>query len=225
MQSVLKIVAALALLVGLGIAHGRLSDRWGIPVEVQKTAERVNLVPAGIHGWTSEEIEVNARAFDAAGAAGMLKRLYRNPDTGRSVQVMAICGRPGPVSLHPPTVCFVQSGMQQREREQRTTITVDGREHEFFVGDFKAPGVLGEWQRTYWAWSTDTQTWHAPKDARMEYAGQPLLYKLYLTTPIDIGADEATVETDPDAVKFMEEFLRAMAKYVEPAAATGSAKK
>jgi hypothetical protein len=226
MQAILKIAAALALLIGLGIAHGRLSDRWGVPVEVKKTAERVNLVPAEIHGWTSKELEVTARTFEAAGAEGMLKRVYQHPETGRSVQVMAICGRPGPISLHPPTVCFVQSGMQQREREERTKITVDGREQEFFVADFRAPGVLGEWQRTYWAWSTDTQSWHAPDDARREYAGRPLLYKLYLTTPIDIPADEAEVETDPVALEFMQEFLRALPKYAGPAAdAKVSAKK
>ncbi len=218
MQSILKIVAALALLVGLGIAHGRLSDRWGVPAEIKQTAERVNLVPVEVHGWTSKELEVTERTFEAAGAEGMLKRVYIDPETKRNVQVMAVCGRPGPISLHPPTVCFVQSGMQMRETPLKSKITVDGREHEFFVADFRAPGVLGEWQRTYWAWSTDTKSWHAADDARREYAGRPLLYKLYLTTPIDIPADEAAVETDPVALEFMQAFLRALPKYARPTA-------
>jgi hypothetical protein len=221
MQNVLKFAAAMALLIGLGLAHGRLTDRWGVPAAVKETAQLVNRVPAEVAGWTSRELEVSERTMLVAGAEGMLKREYRDPKSGKSVQVMVVCGRPGPISLHPPTVCFVGSGMQQREAEVRQTIDVDGNGHEFLVADFRPPGVLTEWARTYWGWSTDTALWHAPEDPRIEHAGRPYLYKLYFTTPIDLTAAEAEVETDPEALAFMQTFLRELPKYARPESGVG----
>jgi hypothetical protein len=57
--------------------------------------------------------------------------------------------------------------------------------------------------RIYWAWSR-TPGWEAPDSARVEYAGERALYKVYLIHDIARSGDSAT--EDP-SVKFARIFL------------------
>ncbi len=210
MQVLIKAVVGLGLIIGMGVVHGRLTDRWGVPQNVVQTAERLQAVPIQIEEWSSTELPISDKQLLAAGAEGYLSRAYQfggdAPEDGAMTQVMIVCGRPGPIALHEPTVCFVNAGMQQRQTEELTSVTSGSGEHEFMVSDFQEAGLAGTTWRTYWSWSTNSRKWEVPPDPRRAYAGEDYLYKIYFLVPVTDRHGDAP-DVHPAAVEFISTFL------------------
>lgn len=204
----------------LGYAHGRLTDRWGMPAEVSQAAERLALVPHEINGWVGTDLPIGTRQLEAASAEGSLSRQYMHSETGEVVQVMILCGRPGPIAVHPPTVCFVGSGVEQATEESKATLSSGETESEFFTADFVQTDLFEEAQRTYWAWSTTGRSWSAPGDSqttRLTFAGEPYLYKMYFTTPVErLPGQEEFAPTSENVLNFMEAMLRLLPQSLNP---------
>jgi hypothetical protein len=177
----LKSTIALAVvLVAATIVHGKLTDRWGVPGEVSKAAAKLDEVPTEIVGWQSTSNEVSPRVLKMAGAEKILDRDYKSAD-GDQIRVMIVCGRPGPVSRHPPTVCFTASGLKQVS-EVQTVDRLVGENVE--LGKFAQCLFLAEGSSakidTQWSFSANGHTWQKPSDPRFAFAGQGWLYKLYV---------------------------------------------
>ena len=214
-----KITAFLVVLtsvLALGYAHGRLTDRWGLSDELLRAAERLNTVPNEISGWVGTDQEISEQELDIAEAQGYLSRWYVNGETGERVQVMILCGRPGPISGHPPTVCFVGGGADRATPVSAVSIATGDAANEFQTADFimVGPDVVQNAQRTYWSWSPNGQSWTSPEgDQRVAVAGESHLYKLYFTTPVEsrVGSDEYESTSD-NVTKFMETMLDVLAE-------------
>ena len=207
MKQYTAVAVAVSLLVVTGVVHGLMLDRWGPPDRLIKAAERLENVPASIGDWTSRDLEVSEQVQMIAGSQGMLSRVYTHRPTGSTVNILIVCGRPGPVSEHPPTVCFTSSGFRLAEKERK--YLVKGRNDvelgEFWLGDFtKTSDLVPENLRTFWGWSADGR-WEAADSPRLKYAPFPVLYKLYVTRPMIRTGDD--IDDNDLAIQFMHLLL------------------
>jgi len=199
-------VAAVCIL-GTGIAHGLKTERWWSSPALQQAASRLDELPSEIGDWTSKPVEMSERQLQQAEATNHFSRQYINRKTGAVLSVMMLCGPPGPISVHPPTVCFTSQGFRLVAPETRYTLTLDDGTvlGELFVGEFVRPSQTGTLiMRTFWGWNA-TGDWQAPDNPRATFA--PLnnfLYKVYVSRGM-VGLDEP-LESDP-CVDFMKELL------------------
>ena len=115
--------------------------------------------------------------------------------------VTIISGIPGSVSTHTPDVCYVGSGYKCLRGPRKETIDLPGGgTAEVYVADFeKKTATKADRVRVRWAWSTDG-TWIAPDNPRWQFAKQlnavPVLYKLYVATPLPEAARKTQVPED-----------------------------
>jgi hypothetical protein len=116
--------------------------------------------------------------------SGYTFRRYVHRGSGNVVTVALMCGRPGPVSIHTPDVCYGASGYNVGS-PHRTV--VPGNNGEFWTADAVKPSATGDTKlRLYWSWN-DGSGWLAAENARQTFPRSHVLHKLYvireLTTP------------------------------------------
>jgi hypothetical protein len=210
---VLLIVLSLLLVVGSGVVHGLHTDRWGQSDKVLAAGSRLDRIPRVIGDWVSEEVEIPPQQLQQAEAVGHLSRKYVNQVDGREMTILILCGRPGPISVHPPTVCFTGAGWRLASTPKPFAWTApEGSdiEAEFWSCDFvrstdEGPMVI----RTLWAWSS-SDDWLAHERPRLATAHHPYLYKMYVTAPnnpTEIPLDTPFIELDQDPPEALLEFL------------------
>ena len=210
-RTIIPVVAG-ALLAASGILHAYQTGVWNSGKQLSQAAARLSQIPLSVGDWQGTPLEFDPRQLKAAEAAGALSRVYKSEDS-RPMNVMLLCGPHGPIALHPPTVCFTGAGYSQ-SCEVRRHVVHDAEHRElgsFWVADFDklidgAPVRI----RTYWAWS-DGHAWSAADAPRFEYAGAPVLYKLYVTHVVPNSADDSEVTPDEaasDHVSDSDAFLR-----------------
>ncbi|MCS6851587.1 MAG: EpsI family protein [Gemmataceae bacterium] len=193
-----------AVLIGLtGLLHGMWTDRWAVSRDPEEASAWLQHLPATVGDWSSEPIPV--RRQELPNVSSWMVRRYTHRGNGASLSVSVVAGRPGPVSVHTPDMCYVGSGYELVNRPTRLTVaTAAGSQAEFNVGRFrkdKADGV--EQLRIFWAWSTG-EGWQVPANPRLTFARYPVLYKLYVVRPL-VRGNEA-LDDDP-AVSFLRVFL------------------
>ncbi|WP_417847626.1 exosortase-associated EpsI family protein [Thalassoglobus sp.] len=202
-QRILPIGIGLLLIVATGVIHGIQTDRWGESTKVLEAARRLDQLPTEFGDWSGTASEIPEKQLKVAEAVGHYSQKFTNTKDGRELSVMILCGRPGPISVHPPTVCFVGAGWGL----QTTPAPVE----------FESPDAGSMWKgrfarvadgvpiaiETHWGWSADGK-WMALDRPRLETAQYPYLYKMYVTVPFS-NASEGDVKTTTD--EFMESFL------------------
>ena len=107
---------------------------------------------------------IDAKPSSTAGRiAGMIQRRYVNRTNGDTVVIAIVCGKPGPVSIHTPDVCYGASGYNVGQRIRQTH---PGRGAEFWTADaVKTQASKKRKLRIYWGWSAGSG-WKAAEDAR-----------------------------------------------------------
>ena len=179
MQRTFLVVLAAALIVGGGVLHGMLSDRWGNPEELAQIARRVHALKAEFGDWTSREAKLDAAQLKVGEIVDHTSREYVNRTTGERVSVLLICGRPGAISVHTPDICYQGLGYVMGQRQPfvlRYSETV--RPAEMWAAPFvKHPDP--EPLQICWAWSTGS-VWTAPDHPRLVFYREKALYKLYI---------------------------------------------
>lgn len=206
-------IAGVVLVATSAIIYGIQTDRVRDPEVLDAASARLATASAkAVEGWSATNLTLEAdqlRAAEAAGGAAVrYSRLEPATDGTSTIDMMLLCGPHGPISVHPPTVCFKGVGYQQCATSERVNL-IDGDGHSlgtFWVTEFERP-VDGITQRirTYWAWSSDGN-WSAPDNPRAAFAGVPVLYKLYLTEQLISAGDEP--ESREQVVQaFAQQFL------------------
>jgi hypothetical protein len=204
---------AALLLLGCGVVHGFLTLRWVPPTQLQEAAKHVPELPLVLGDWDGTELPVSEAQMKQTEAYGYISRRYLNRKTGDAITMMLLCGRSGPLSVHSPTVCLVGTGLQVKGEPKRHSLVGDasrpwgGLWSVDFDGSRTTEGIS---QRVFWGWSRDAGEWSAPDYPRLEFAGAPYLYKLYVTRALPTvespaGAD-SLLDDDP-CVKFLQVFL------------------
>lgn len=202
------LLAACGILIAAGVAHGLRSDRWGSTADVAASAARVADLPSRVGDWEGAAVEINPRDLTVSRAAGIAARRYTHRYSGSAITVMVITGRPGPVAVHTPDVCYTGAGFVPGPSEVRTL--PDGAKG--WTATFTKPGPTPDVLRITWAWS-EGGDWVAEAAPRTAFAGAPVLHKLYVVRPVAPGDDAAA---DAAEVEFLREFLPALRTRVGP---------
>jgi hypothetical protein len=189
------VICGLALLIGGGYWQGRASGRWH---PTQAPVVDLASVASSYEGWTVTDFELPKQTQDVAGIDGYLARRYQNLETGEVINVMILTGPGGPISVHPPDVCFAGQGYRRESHGARTTIKLNGTsgmEHEFETTIFRGPpSTDGHRLQLYWAWSSDG-VWKAPSSPRLTFAREPRLYKMYVSRTLHPAQDRDENQT------------------------------
>ncbi len=217
MNRLLLGATALIVIVVTGVIHGLETGRWGANSELKNAALRIVQIPSIIGDWSSTDQQMDPQQLQVAGAVGYVARVYVNRLDGSSVNVVLLCGPPGPMSVHPPTVCFTGAGWGLTgSTQQRTFKAKDGALlGEFWQGNFtRDVGGIPVSIRTFWSWGTSGD-WQATTAPRRAFAGKRLLYKLYLTV-------NGTERPETVSGEHVEEFARLFLPSVKTIMNSGS---
>jgi len=176
---ILQIATVCAVMIPSGIVYGLWTDRWSPSPEPRLAAARLAELPMTIDEWQGETLPVED---GPRGTVGCLVRRYRNQVNGAVVSVLLVCGRPGPVSVHTPDVCYGGAGYDLTAPATHYTMPSGSTAEpaEFWVADLQEVGAAVPARlRIYWGWSAPGP-WTAPDNPRLVFARFPVLYKLYV---------------------------------------------
>ncbi|HBI43176.1 MAG TPA: hypothetical protein DDY78_10020 [Planctomycetales bacterium] len=216
MTRFLPLIVAVSAVVAAGVMHGLRTDRWGAKADVKAAAARLDDVPLKVGEWEGRPMEIDARQLTVAEADGHLSRYYVHRRTGAEVAVVVLCGRPGPLSLHSPEVCYAGAGFSISGDRQTLPLTGEGLPPvELFNARFTKPGVTPETLNVFWAWKASDGNWAANSDPRVAYVRSTVLYKLYLIRRL--ARPDEDLSRDP-CLDFLRAFLPELEKRLSPSA-------
>lgn len=195
-------LAALAIVIASGAVHGIWTGRWSTSRELEDRVAALGRIPRTIGDWRGQALSLDRRTTEVGEIAGYLMRRYEDP-RGDALTVLIVCGRPGPISVHTPEVCYPGAGFVASAPTSKRVIGSGpaGQPDEFWVAEFVKPGaVLPERLRILYAWNSDG-IWKASAQPRLEFGASPALYKLYVVV-------DGAVADQPDRGDVGVEFLR-----------------
>jgi hypothetical protein len=159
-----------------------------------------------IGDWRGRSLELNREQLAMAEIAGYVARCYEDPLSGTTVTVILVCGRPGPIAVHTPDICYAGAGYEPLEPPVRRRLLVgpSGTAAAFRHAVFaKSDTAVPTYLRILWSWTADGN-WAAPENPRLVFAPHRVLYKLYVIRTMD--APERPIEDDP-SLAFLEALL------------------
>lgn len=206
------------LLIGLGIVvvvallQGRWTQRWEKSAGLQAAVQRLTDAPGDLGSWKAEPSELEADALAAAGAQGSWVRRYTDERTGASVQIILLCGRPGPMSVHRPEHCYRGAGYDMLADPILCKISGE-RPADCWTTRFRKEEPSGEVTlRIFWTWFGG-EGWRAPDSPRLAFAHLPALYKLYAIRELPSRPERP--EQDP-TLDLLRQLLPALADALRP---------
>ena len=204
MMKPLAYLAVLALVVCGALVNGAVTQRWSVFDTKQELTDRLHAQEIRFEDWqptaVPTEMPLNERSIATS-------RRYA-PSGGTRVAVVSfISGIPGSVATHTPDVCYPGSGYKVLRGMRKDKFALpDGRACESYVADFeKKTQSKVDRVRVRWAWTTDG-VWIAPDNPRWQFAGQfrvPVLYKVYVATPLPETDGEESPEDDATTKAFV----------------------
>jgi Protein of unknown function (DUF3485) len=185
MRCVYLVLAAVPLLVTAAIADGIWTNRWGASRALEEATDRLAKLPLDVKGWHAQAKELDEGQIKGAQLSGYINRTYVDERTGARVDVLLVCGRPGPIAVHTPDVCYQGAGYHLEAAPATVSVeTAPGQSARFLMGRFVKEDVARpEPLRIYWGWSA-AGNWDAADDPRLHYAWYPALYKMYIIHPM-----------------------------------------
>jgi hypothetical protein len=196
----LLLLTALALLAGDVLLYGSWTNRWTSSRELDEAVARLKAAPKELGEWQAEDLELSNREVAQAEIAGYLFRRYKNQRTGEAITILLLCGRSGPMSVHTPDICYRGAGYSQVGGEARTEVLRAGAEQptKVWSANFAKEGPLTTSRlRISWAWKAQ-QSWEAPDNPRLAFAGRSALYKLYVVRQLNSSSERAEEELCQD---------------------------
>ena len=187
-----------------GLVHGWWTDRWSVSGEPQASADRLANVPLTVGEWDGDAMELDAKHQAIGEIRGYVLRRYVHRRHKTAVSLLIVCGRPGPISVHTPDVCYRGAGFEAVAPAQRQCLACGSgaAPAEFWVGAFRRREEEAAQLHIFWAWN-DRKGGQAPDHPRFAFGGAPALYKLYVVR--ETSPAEGPPDADPGA-----EFLRAL---------------
>jgi hypothetical protein len=207
MRRFLPFAVAFVLLASSGVVHGLLTGRWGISPDVRAAAARCDQLPMSFGEWESHVKDISPAELEVAEVVGYCSREYvKRGDQKQRVTLLLICGRPGPISVHTPDICYAGAGYSVVGNVEHYPIKSDAVAAEFATACFSKPNPVPVPLRILWSWS-DGGPWSAPDNPRLTFARSGALYKLYVLR----GTDQ-TLQKDDPCVEFLEALLPELQK-------------
>jgi exosortase len=202
----IAILAAVALILGAAVVKGPWTGRWRDPVERRLAVGRLERIPVTIGDWVGRPGTIDPRQIRAGELDGYAMRRYEDRTSGSAITLLVVCGRPGPVSVHGPEVCFPGVGfeMAQAQPETISVPTVAGGRAEFATALLeRRAAVPPERMRVSWSWKGG-RSWGVPYSPRLAFGAQPFLFKLYV---IQWVGERAPSADDEALMDFLRRFV------------------
>jgi hypothetical protein len=197
----------LVLVTTAGTVYGLWTGRWTADESLAEAGARLSQIPLTVGDWSGEPLEMSPREIASACADGYLSRKYSNRRTGKVVSVLLLCGRPGPISVHTPDVCYRGSGFDEVGDAVRFAPSGEP-DTQLLVRRFRKDAAVPIQLRILYGWST-RGAWDAPDNPRLSFAGQPVLYKLYLIHAMQRDGEPLEGEPAIDLFRALRPHLRA----------------
>jgi hypothetical protein len=179
-MNIIRISAAVVILIAAGLVHGAWTNRWGPSPELAALATRFDCVPMKIGDWSGTPFELPPNERAMAGAVACLARRYSNQGRGQTVTVLLLGGLPGDISTHTPAVCYPGAGYTLSDPSAFKRKAGEGdRQAEFQTAVATRGGTRPSILRIFWSWNA-SKGWSTPDDARWQFAAEPALSKLYV---------------------------------------------
>ncbi len=184
---------------------------WGNDKSLEKAAARLVNVPKEFGDWRGVDRELDERQLVIGEVTSAIAREYVDRLDRHRFQIVLLCGRPGPISVHTPDICYDANGYKAVTLpEVVDVIGTDGsRAQVWRVGFRPKRADRGEELRVAWTWS-DSGPWSAPENPRVTYAPRRFLYKLYVVQQGVAGRQD-----DKGLVDFLKDFLPVVAEALE----------
>ena len=191
----IRVSAAVLLIVGAGLVDGAWTNRWRPLPELVALTAKFDSLPMVIGDWEGTAFEL-ARQRTGHGRRGGL-HLPEVLESGRgvTVSVLLLGGLPGDISNHTPDVCYPGAGYSLNA--SRPLITAMGQAEKragFRTGLAMRGGVSPSVLRILWGWNA-SKGWAAPEEPRWSFASEPWLCKLYVIR--ETGGSAVKPEDDP----------------------------
>ena len=205
MKRMLPAMTAVVVVLVTGLVHGFWTDRWGgSSEEVQKAADSLKNVPEVVGDWEGHEVPAPR---DSEGLAGQRYVNYVDRRTGDAVMVALVCGRPGPVAIHTPDVCYGASGYSVTNMT-RHAVSWPGGPSNFFTMEVEKTSQTDKTQlRVFWSWFAAGR-WEVSDNPRLAFARQPAIYKLYVIRDM---VNRCELDEDP-CLRFLRQLLPELQK-------------
>ncbi len=212
------ILAMVLLTVGATWQHGRMTYRWGTPLEMQAAGKSMLSFPKQFGDWKLLEAE---ELFP-----GILKEFqcdhyfhhtYLNVVSGEKVGVLLFLAPPGPLVRHPPEICYGGSNTLLGNPELVEFETSDGLQHKMRLLHYASASAIKPRFSVLFGYNSGTG-WRVPDYPRTELGGEPLLYKLQVLSTESDNAKGTPLATS----KFCQAFLPLFRRQVIAAEPTNS---
>jgi hypothetical protein len=204
--SLIGITALVAVTLGAGWVHGRMTNRWGIAPDSNLAAARLRQpLPDRVGSWKLvREADLEPEVVRMLQCPASVSRVYEHEQTGDVISVAVLLGPPGPISVHTPEICYSSHDYAITKDREKTTLTdAANHEHSLWEVRMKSNRIDGAQLRVLYGWTTG-ERWLAAEYPRFGYGGVSHLYKLQLAS--GASAAEALEDFDP-AKDFLQQFV------------------
>jgi hypothetical protein len=190
MLRILPVVAAVVASLAYGLSDGLWTNRWGLDADSQEAARRLAALPLTVDSWSAEGAEVSSGPLPGAEADGSLVRQYVNRRTGHALQILIVCGHPGPICRHTPEDCYPRQGYSRVSEPTQLAVPSEqgNAPAELRSVIFQKLGQVAPPLRISWAWSNG-QGWLTPDNPRLAFARSRVLFKLYVIEDLSQNKD------------------------------------
>lgn len=203
----LGIISALAMILLGGVAHGVLSNRWGISEDIQSLGKNIRSIPMEIGPWKcSKDDKLDDRVVGILEATGYLSRIYVHQATGETVNVFLVFGPKGPIAVHTPEICYSARAVTPTSERQPVPCVYDGTEGSIWKLGFETNTIEKRKMTVYYGW-TDGGPWQAAKSPR--FWRTDFLYKIQTSCQATGKKEDST---DEFFKLFMPEVRKVMRK-------------
>jgi hypothetical protein len=206
MPRALPLAIALALIIAAGLVHGQWTQRWTTSHAVETAVARLGRVPMNFGDWRGRSLEMDREQLAMAEIDGYVARRYVDRHGAAAVTILLVCGRPGPISVHTPDICYAGAGYEPTGPPAKQSLPngPSGTRAEFRHALFgKLNAAVPSYLRILWSWSADG-AWEAPDNPRLRFAPRQALYKLYVIREMDTA--EGQLDGDP-TLEFLQTLL------------------
>jgi hypothetical protein len=212
MIRLLPVLSAIPLLLAYGVAEGLWTDRWRLSPELEEAPAKLARVPERVGPWRGQELELDPRQAQQAELRAWLLRRYVHRQTGEVLTVLLVCGRPGPVTVHGPEVCYPGAGFVPAGGRVRHEVEAEGLSGpaELWAERYEKGGALPEYLQLYYGWNPGGG-WVAADRPRFAFARARALYKLYVVRQVSRRDEPAEQDPVPDFLRlFLPEVDRCL---------------
>lgn len=187
-----RLITATLLVTLTALIQGDWSGRWTTSDKLQKAVDQLKKVPTRIGDWEGHPRELaktpaslNRRQLEIGEVAGYVARDYTNRRDGGQVMVLLVCGRPGPIAVHTPDICYEGIGYTAPKPHQ-PAVEPAVESAQFTSALFRKPDAPS--LQIFWTWN-DGHGWQTPDNPRLTFAPAKALYKLYIVRAVPLGRE------------------------------------